>query len=54
VGAVGEVVATPKGPAVGTAAGALLLLEVQPPGKRPMAAADFARGAHGFVGTHLG
>jgi len=53
VGAVGEVVATPQGPAVGTQDGALLLLEVQPPGKRPMPAADFARGARGFIGARL-
>jgi methionyl-tRNA formyltransferase len=30
---------------VGTATTAVRLLEVQPPGKRPMAAADWARGA---------
>jgi methionyl-tRNA formyltransferase len=49
----GEVAATPHGPAVGADAGALLLLEVQPPGKRPMPAADFARGARGFIGSRL-
>jgi methionyl-tRNA formyltransferase len=53
VGAVGEVVAMPEGPAVGTPDGALLLLEVQPSGKRPMPAADFARGARGFIGSRL-
>ncbi len=49
----GAVVATAQGPAVGAVAGALLLLEVQPPGKRPMPAADFARGARGFIGSRL-
>jgi methionyl-tRNA formyltransferase len=53
VGTAGEVVATPQGPAVGTDSGALLLLEVQPPGKRPMPATDFARGARGFIGSRL-
>jgi methionyl-tRNA formyltransferase len=51
--AAGEVVATPHGPAVGTGAGSLLLLEVQPPGKRPMLGTEFARGARGFIGSHL-
>jgi methionyl-tRNA formyltransferase len=49
----GQVVATPRGPAVGAGAGALLLLEVQPPARRPMPAADFARGARGFIGQRL-
>jgi methionyl-tRNA formyltransferase len=49
----GQVVATPRGPAVGASAGALLLLEVQPPARRPMPAADFARGARGFIGQRL-
>jgi methionyl-tRNA formyltransferase len=49
----GQVVATPRGPVVGAGIGALLLLEVQPPGRRPMPAADFARGAHGFLGQRL-
>jgi methionyl-tRNA formyltransferase len=52
-GVPGEVLSTPHGPAVATAAGALLLLEVQPPGKRPMPAIDFARGARGFLGARL-
>jgi methionyl-tRNA formyltransferase len=52
-GTVGEVVAMPQGPAVVAGDGALLLLEVQPPGKRPMPAADFARGARGFIGARL-
>jgi methionyl-tRNA formyltransferase len=49
----GEVVATPRGPAVAAGQGALLLLEVQPPGKRPMPADAFARGARGFLGARL-
>ena len=49
----GVVAATPRGPAVGCGEGALLLVEVQPPGKRPMAGADFARGARDFVGGTL-
>jgi methionyl-tRNA formyltransferase len=49
----GQVVQTARGPAVGTAIGALLLAEVQPPGKRPMPGADFARGARGFIGSRL-
>jgi methionyl-tRNA formyltransferase len=53
VGSPGVVAATPRGPAVGCGAGALLLVEVQPPGKRPMAGADFARGARGFIGSNL-
>jgi methionyl-tRNA formyltransferase len=47
----GQVVATPRGPAVAAGSGALLLVEVQPPGRRAMPAADFARGAHGFIGS---
>ncbi|MGL4650224.1 MAG: methionyl-tRNA formyltransferase [Caldilineaceae bacterium] len=39
---------------VGTGAGLLQLIEVQPAGKRAMAAADFANGAPGFVGALLG
>jgi len=49
----GLVAAGPRGVVVGCAAGALWLKEVQPPGKRPMPAADFARGARGFVGAKL-
>jgi methionyl-tRNA formyltransferase len=49
----GTVAATTRGPAVASGEGALLLLEVQPPGKRPMPAADFARGARGFLGARL-
>ncbi len=50
----GLVSSTAAGVVVGCAAGALRLMEVQPPGKRPMPAADFARGARGFVGAQLG
>jgi methionyl-tRNA formyltransferase len=53
LGQPGDVVSTPRGPAVAAATGALLLVEVQPPGKRSMPAADFARGARGFVGSRL-
>ncbi len=49
----GVVAATAAGLVVGCAGGALRLIEVQPPGKRPMPAADFARGARGFVGEKL-
>lgn len=40
--------------AVGTAAGDMELGDVQPPGKRPMAAADWARGARIGAGERLG
>ena len=53
VGEAGQVVATAHGPAVAASPGSLLLLEVQPPGKRPMPATDFMRGAHGFLGARL-
>jgi methionyl-tRNA formyltransferase len=49
----GTVVTLPSGPAVACGEGALLLHEVQPPGKRPMPAADFARGARDFDGARL-
>ncbi|MCC6187608.1 MAG: methionyl-tRNA formyltransferase [Anaerolineales bacterium] len=49
----GQVIATPRGPAVGTGSGTLLLIEVQPSGKHPMPAADFARGARGFLDSRL-
>jgi methionyl-tRNA formyltransferase len=40
----GEIAATKRTVRVGTASGAVLLGEVQPQGKKPMAAADWARG----------
>ncbi len=52
-GAPGAVATSPAGPVVACGAGGLLLLEIQPPGKRPMPAADFARGARGFIGNQL-
>jgi methionyl-tRNA formyltransferase len=50
----GTVILSPRGPVVVAGRGHILLVEVQPPGKRPMTAADFARGARGFVGSQLG
>lgn len=41
----GELCADRAGVRIGTGAGAVLLGQVQPPGKKPMAAADWARGA---------
>jgi methionyl-tRNA formyltransferase len=49
----GTATAGPSGLAVVTGRGMLNLYEVQPPGKRPMSADAFARGARGFVGTNL-
>ncbi|MGQ0601626.1 MAG: methionyl-tRNA formyltransferase [Anaerolineales bacterium] len=49
----GALLTTEAGPAVACGEGALLLLEVQPPGKRPMTAADFVRGARHFLGARL-
>jgi methionyl-tRNA formyltransferase len=40
----GELAATKRAVRVGTATGAILLGTVQPQGKRPMDAADWARG----------
>jgi methionyl-tRNA formyltransferase len=40
----GEIAATKRAVKVGTASGAVLLSAVQPPGKKPMNAADWARG----------
>ena len=40
-------------PAVGTPGGALVLDEIQPAGRKPMPAADFARGARHFIGVTL-
>jgi methionyl-tRNA formyltransferase len=49
----GEVVNGEHGPIVICQPGGLWLLEVQAAGKKPMPAAAFARGAHGFIGTKL-
>ncbi len=49
----GKVMPLPNGVAVACADGALRLLDVQPAGKRAMSAADFARGAPGFIGSWL-
>ena len=50
----GEVLATERGPAIGTGDGLLLLRMVQPAGKRPMDARSFVNGAPEFVGSRLG
>lgn len=50
----GLVIWVAEGLAVATGDGLLLLEEVQPPGKRPMPAADFARGRPDFFGSTLG
>lgn len=50
----GTVVATPAGPAVVCGQESLLLVEVQPAGKKAMRAIDFARGARNFLGEKLG
>jgi methionyl-tRNA formyltransferase len=49
----GLIMPTEHGPAVACGAGALALSHIQPPGKKPMAGADFARGARGFIGAKL-
>lgn len=49
----GLVLATDRGPAVVCGLGSLLLLEVQPAGRRPVPAVDFVRGARNFVGSTL-
>jgi len=49
----GRVWLTATGPAVSCGEGSLVLSEVQPAGKKPMRATDFARGAKGFVGANL-
>ncbi len=41
------------GPAIACADGQLLLLKIQPAGKRPMSALDFARGTRDFVGGQV-
>jgi methionyl-tRNA formyltransferase len=50
----GEVVATKRAVHVGTASGMVLLGRVQPQGKKPMAAADWARGVRLEPGEVLG
>lgn len=50
----GLVVATPTGPAVGTGAGLLRLVMVQPAGKRQMDLRSFLNGTPTFVGSQLG
>jgi methionyl-tRNA formyltransferase len=50
----GTVLEAPEGPSVATGDGALLLLRVQPAGKKEMSGADLARGRRGFVGMRLG
>jgi methionyl-tRNA formyltransferase len=42
-----------KGPVVQTAAGYLLLSQVQPPGKKPQSGADFVNGSRLAIGTML-
>ena len=49
----GLVLDQPGGIAVGTGHGALVLEQVQPAGRRPMAATEFARGARNFIGSDL-
>jgi len=50
----GELVATKRTVTVGTAAGALVLDQVRPQGKKPMPAADWARGVRIEDGERLG
>ncbi len=50
----GLVVATPTGPAIGTGAGLLRLITVQPAGKRQMDIRSFLNGAPEFVGSRVG
>ena len=52
-GVPGTLVALPEGPAVVTGDGLLLLLEVQPAGKRSMPGTDWLRGARSLLGTVL-
>jgi len=49
----GTVVAVSGGAAVAAGVGAVVLREVQLAGRRPLAVAEFLRGAHGFVGSVL-
>jgi methionyl-tRNA formyltransferase len=50
----GEIAATKRAVKVGTASGAVLLSAVQPPGKKPMNAADWARGVRIQSGERFG
>ena len=50
----GRLLADKKSVLVGSASGPVLLGSVQPPGKKPMAAADWARGVRIDVGEELG
>lgn len=50
----GEVVASKRAVQVGTASGVVVLGAVQPPGKKPMAASDWARGVRLEPGEVLG
>ncbi len=50
----GLIVQTAAGPAVGTGAGLLRLLTVQPAGKRQMDMRSFLNGAPEFIGSHVG
>ena len=52
-GEVGTIISGPEGLALVCGAGALTLLQIQPPGKKPMPAADFARGAREFLSARL-
>lgn len=53
VAALGRVIKVDGLPALGTAEGALVLDIVQPPGKKPMPAANYLNGDQKFVGTNL-
>lgn len=52
-GEAGSIVAGRDGLALVCGAGALTLTQIQPPGKKPMSANDFARGARNFMGAKL-
>lgn len=52
-GEIGRVLDTAQGPVVVCGEGGLLLRQVQPAGRKPMSAGDFARGARSFVGSQL-
>jgi methionyl-tRNA formyltransferase len=52
-GDAGLILQTARGLTVACGVGGLALARLQPPGKKPMPATDFARGARNFVGTRL-